>query len=254
MPQKREIMILQDRIALVTGAGAGIGQAVALTYAQQGATVVLLGRKSKHKKLEKTYDLILDAGGSASIVPLDLENELGLVPELVKGIYERFGKLDILVNNAGELGALTPLELYDNIMWEKVLRVNLTAPFFLTRELLPLLKKSNDASVINVSSGVAFKGRHFWGAYAASKAALVNMTETWAAELEKTPVRLNTVNPGGTATAMRASAFPGEDPDSIPQPAAITPLFLYLASSLSKAVRGQHLDARDWLEWQPPNN
>ncbi|MBF0455786.1 MAG: SDR family NAD(P)-dependent oxidoreductase [Magnetococcales bacterium] len=247
-------MILKDRIALVTGAGAGIGQAVALTYAQQGATVILLGRKSKHKKLEKTYDLIQEVGGTATIVPLDLENELGIVPDLVKGLYERYGRLDILVNNAGDLGSLTPLALYDNLQWEKVMRVNLTAPFFLIRELLPLLKLSDDASVINVVSSVAFKGRHFWGAYAAAKAGLVNLTETWSAELEKSPVRMNTVNPGGTATAMRASAFPGEDPQSIPQPHEITPLFLYLASAYAKEVRGQHLAARDWLGWMPGVN
>jgi NAD(P)-dependent dehydrogenase (short-subunit alcohol dehydrogenase family) len=245
------MMILKDRIALVTGAGAGIGQAVAQNYAQQGATVILLGRKSKLKKLEKTYDLIHNAGGKASIVPLDLENELGLVPEMVKSLYERFGRLDILVNNAGELGALTPLALYDNMLWEKVFRVNITAPFFLIRELLPLLKKSDDASVINVVSSVAFKGRHFWGAYAAAKAALVNLTETWSDELAKTSVRMNTVNPGATATAMRASAYPGENPSSIPQPSEITPLFLYLASAHAKEIRGQHLAARDWLEWKP---
>ncbi|MBF0357109.1 MAG: SDR family NAD(P)-dependent oxidoreductase [Magnetococcales bacterium] len=246
-------MILKDRIALVTGAGAGIGQAVAQDYAKHGATVILLGRKSKHKKLEKTYDLIQKEGGKAVIVPLDLEHELGLVPEMVKGLYERFGKLDILVNNAGDLGALTPLELYDNMLWEKIFRINITAPFFLIRELLPLLKKSDDASVINVVSSVAFKGKHFWGAYAASKAALVNLTETWSDELGKTSVRMNSVNPGATATAMRASAYPGENPNTIPQPTEITPAFLYLASSAAKEERGQHIDARCWMWWKPEN-
>ncbi|MBF0448575.1 MAG: SDR family NAD(P)-dependent oxidoreductase [Magnetococcales bacterium] len=244
-------MILKDRIALVTGAGAGIGQAVAQAYAKQGATVILLGRKSKRNKVEHTFDLIQEQGGRSTIVHLDLENELGLVPSVVQGLYERYGRLDILVNNAAELGGLTPLEHYDNMLWEKVFRVNVTAPFFLIRELLPLLKKSEDASVINVVSSVAFKGRHFWGAYAASKAALANLTETWSAELEKSSVRMNTVNPGGTATDMRARAFPGEDPRSIPKPDEITPLFLYLASNYSKTVRGQHLTARDWLGWTP---
>jgi NAD(P)-dependent dehydrogenase (short-subunit alcohol dehydrogenase family) len=244
-------MILKDKIALVTGAGAGIGQAVAQNYAQHGATVILLGRNNKHKKLEKTYDLIQEAGGKAVLVPMDLEHDLGLVPEIVKNLYERFGRLDILVNCAGDLGALTPLALYDNLLWDKIFRINITAPFFLIRELLPLLKASDDASVINVVSSVAFKGRHFWGAYAASKAALVNLTETWSAELEKTLVRMNTVNPGPTATAMRAAAYPGENPSTIPQPNDITPLFLYLASKYAKNERGNHLAARDWLDWTP---
>ncbi|MBF0194552.1 MAG: SDR family NAD(P)-dependent oxidoreductase [Magnetococcales bacterium] len=244
-------MILKDKIALVTGAGAGIGQAVAQNYAQHGATVILLGRNDKHKKLEKTYDLIQQAGGKAVLVPMDLEHDLGLVPEIVKNLYERFGRLDILVNNAGDLGALTPLALYDNLLWDKIFRINVTAPFFLIREMLLLLKASEDASVINVVSSVAFKGRHFWGAYAASKAALANLTETWSAELEKTPVRMNTVNPGATATAMRAAAYPGEDASTIPQPNEITPLFLYLASHYSKKERGNHLAARDWMDWTP---
>lgn len=244
-------MILENRIALVTGAGAGIGAAVAREYARQGAFVILLGRPNKQKRLEKTYDQIVAHGGKATLVPLDLEGELGRVPEVVKQLHERFGRLDVLVNNAGAVGSLTPLALYDTLQWESVLRVNLTAPFFLTRELLPLLRESDDASVIQVVSGVAFKGRPFWGAYAAAKAALVNLTETWSAELENSTVRMNSVNPGGTATAMRATAFPGENPASLPQPEEITPVFLYLASSFAKGVRGQHLAARDWLEWRP---
>lgn len=242
-------MVLKDRITLVTGAGTGIGQAVAQAFAKEGATVILLGSKQKH--LENTYDQIVANGGKATIAPLDLENGLNQIPDLVKNLYERFDHLDVLVNNAGVLGTLTPLDAYDTIQWESVLRVNITAPFFLTRELFPLLKRSQAGSVINVVSTVAFKGRAFWGAYAASKAALVNLTETWAAEQLNSSIRMNTVNPGGTRTTMRAQAFPGEDPATLPNPSQVVPVFLYLASDESKDVRGKHLSAWDWLDWKP---
>ncbi|MBF0370765.1 MAG: YciK family oxidoreductase [Magnetococcales bacterium] len=241
-------MMLQNRIALVTGAGSGIGQAIALAYAKEGATVLLLGRTQK--KLEETYDRIKAFKGEASIVLLDLEKELHRIPQLVEGLHKRFGRLDILVNCAGLLGTMTTLEGYKPVEWEAVFRVNVTAPFFLTRELLPLLGAAPTASIINVSSSVAHQGRAFWGGYAASKAALANLTETWAGELTKTQIRINTVNPGGTATPMRATAFPGENPTTLPTPQEITPVFLYLASDESKDVRGQHLKARDWLKWQ----
>lgn len=243
-------MLLKDKIALVTGAGDGIGRAVAEGFAKEGAFVVLVGRTQK--KLETVFDAIEAAGGQSTIVPLDLENDLPKVPSVAGGIMQRFGHLDILVNSAGELGALTPLEFYEPEMWETVFRVNSTAPFFLIREMVPLLKKSPAASVINVSSSVARAGRAFWGAYAASKSAMVNWTETWAQELAKTNVRLNNLNPGGTRTAMRAQAFPGEDPETLPAPEEIFPAFLYLATEHSKGVTGEHLNARDWMDWKPP--
>ncbi|MBF0587831.1 MAG: SDR family NAD(P)-dependent oxidoreductase [Magnetococcales bacterium] len=243
-------MLLKNRIALVTGAGSGLGRAIAIAYAQEGATVILLGRRQE--ALEESYDLIADQGGSATIVPLDLEKELPRVSELAATIAQRFGLLDILVNNAAQLGALTPMTGYEPAMWESILRVNLTAPFFLTRELMPLLKRSNNASVINLSSGVALHGRAYWGAYAASKAALMNLTETWAQEMTNNIVRLNSVNPGGTATDMRATAFPGEDPATLPSPEQVVPIFLYLASHHAKEIQGRHLDAREWMHWTPP--
>lgn len=240
-------MLLKDKVTLVTGAGTGIGQAVANLFAREGAWVILLGRTQK--KLEETFDQITTAGGRAVILPLDLENALNLVPDVVRAVHERFDRLDVLVNNAGILGTLTPLEHFDSVLWEQIFRINVTAPFFLTREMIPLLKRSPDASVINVVSTVAFKGRAFWGAYAAAKAALVNLTETWAEEFPNQGIRFNTVNPGATATTMRAQAYPGEDPATLPTPQQVARVFLYLAANHSRNVRGQHLNARDWFSW-----
>ncbi|MBF0155361.1 MAG: SDR family NAD(P)-dependent oxidoreductase [Magnetococcales bacterium] len=242
-------MLLDQRIALVTGAGSGIGQAVAEAYAAEGAIVLLLGRT--RKTLEETYDRILQRGNQAVIVPLDLEKELHRVADLVREVHTRFGRLDVLVNGAAQLGAMTPLAAYEPPLWETVFRVNVTAPFFLIRELLPLLRQAPAAAVINVTSGVGHQGRAYWGAYAASKAALVNLTETWGEELAQSTVRINAVDPGPTATAMRARAYPGEDATRLPSPADIVPVFLYLVSRDSVHLRGQHLHAREWMHWRP---
>ncbi|MBF0621051.1 MAG: SDR family NAD(P)-dependent oxidoreductase [Magnetococcales bacterium] len=242
-------MLLKDRIALVTGAGSGIGKAVSCAFAREGATVILVGRTQEN--LEQTYDQIAAKGGRATIVPLDLEKELPRIPELAASVAERYGRLDILVNNAAQLGVLTPLDAVEPSMWETLLRVNLTAPWFLTKEMMPLLRRSEAASVINVSSSVGHEGRAYWGAYAASKAALNNITETWAAELSNTDIRVNTVNPGGTATPMRAQAFPGESQETLPTADQVARVFLYLASHASDDVNGVHLNAREWMTWQP---
>lgn len=243
-------MLLADRIALVTGAGSGIGRAVSLHYAREGAMVILVGRRQR--ALEETHDRIVAAGGHCTIVPLDLDVELVRVPDLVNAVLERFQRLDILVNNAALLGNLTPLAALEPVWWEAIFRVNVTAPYFLTQSLLPLLRRSADGCVINVVSGLARRGRAYWGAYAMSKAALLNMTESWAEELAGSPVRINAVDPGPTATAIRAAAFPGEDPASLPTPEQVTPAFLYLASA--RGVNGQLLDARQWHDWRPPRH
>jgi NAD(P)-dependent dehydrogenase (short-subunit alcohol dehydrogenase family) len=237
--------LLKDRVILVTGAGDGIGRAAAHAYAAHGATVVLLGRTLE--KLEKVYDE-LEAAGAAqpAIVPLNLETaaEHDYI-ELANQLDDTFGRLDGLLHNAGILGVRTPLDNYDPIIWNQVMQVNVNAPFMLTQTLMPLLKRSDDASVILTSSGVGRKGRAHWGAYAISKFATEGMSQVLADELENiSAIRVNCINPGATRTAMRAYAYPAEDPERNPTPEQIMPLYLYLMGPDSKAVNGQSLDAQ----------
>lgn len=219
---------LSGRIAVVTGASRGIGAAVAKRFASEGAHVVLIARTVG--ALEEMDDAIKGMGGSATLVPLDLR-ELDKVDALGPSLYQRFGKLDILVGNAGLLGTLGPLSHHDAKLWNDVITVNVTANWRLIRTLEPLLKRSEAGRAIFVTSGAAHKAQPFWGAYATSKAALEAMAKTWAAELEKSTVRVNLLSPGPIRTAMRANAFPGEDPQSLRAPDAITERFVELASA-----------------------
>lgn len=236
--------LLANRVILVTGAGAGIGKAAAHAFAAQGATVVLLGRTLR--KLETVYDEIEQAGyPQPAIYPMNLE---GASPkdyeDLANTLEKEFGVLDGLLHNASLLGSLTPLEQYDIQMWFQVMQVNLNAPFLLTKMCLPLLKKSTDASIIFTSSGVGRKSRAYWGAYAVSKFAVEGMMQTLADELSNTHIRVNSINPGATRTLMRASAYPGEDPNTLPTPDQIMPVYLYLMGADSKDVNGQALNAQ----------
>lgn len=217
---------LAGRTALITGASRGIGAAVAKRFAAEGAHVVLVARTVGG--LEELDDAIKAVGGSATLVPLDLR-ELDRVDALGPSLYQRFGKLDILVGNAGLLGTLGPLSHHDAKLWNEVLTVNVTANWRLIRTLEPLLRRSDAGRAIFVTSGAAQMAQPFWGAYATSKAALEAMIKTWAAELEKTPVRINLLSPGPIRTSMRAQAFPGEDPASLRAPEAITEAFVELA-------------------------
>lgn len=217
---------LAGRLALVTGATRGIGRAVALAYAREGAHLILVGRTSG--ALEEVDDEIRALGGGATLLTLDLKRH-DKIDALGPTIYQRWQKLDILVGNAGVLGPLSPLGHVTAEAWDEVLRVNLTANWRLIRTLDPLLRKSDAGRAIFVSSGIAVNPRAYWGCYAVSKAALEALVKTYAHEVENTAVRVNLVNPGPTRTKMRAQAYPGEDPASLKAPEDVVETFVRLA-------------------------
>jgi NAD(P)-dependent dehydrogenase (short-subunit alcohol dehydrogenase family) len=236
--------LLEGRIILVTGAGAGIGRAAAKTFAEHGATVVLLGRTIK--KLENVYDEIEQAGSpQPAIYPMNLE---GASPkdyeDLANTLEKEFGRLDGLLHNASLLGTLTPIDQYDVNLWHQVMQVNLNAPFMLTQACLRSLRHSDSASIVFTSSGVGRKGRAYWGAYAVSKFANEGLMQVLADELDNTHIRVNSVNPGKTRTAMRAIAYPAEDPSTLKTPEEIMSVYLYLFGEDSKEINGQAFDAQ----------
>jgi NAD(P)-dependent dehydrogenase (short-subunit alcohol dehydrogenase family) len=231
------------RVILVTGATAGIGRAVARDLVRHGATVILHGRNER--ALEALYQELLPLGPEPAVAQVDLERAQGPQYEsLTSEIEARYGRLDGILHNAAMLGDRSPIEYYDIGLWQRVLLVNLTAPFILTRCLLPLLRKSADASVLFTTSSVGQRGRAYWGAYAVSKAGLEGLAETLADELESTQIRVNLINPGGTRTRMRARAYPAENPETLPTADSHTPAFLYLLGSASRDVRGQRVELR----------
>lgn len=208
--------VLKDRIALITGASRGIGRATAKLLAADGAHVLLLGRDQK--TLESVDDEITASGGKATLIPLDLADGAAIDP-LGPSLYERFSRLDIFVGNAAILGGLRPLNHISSETWEKVLAVNLTANWRLIRTLDPLLRMSDAGRVVFVtSSGVAEQGRPYWAPYSVSKAGLETLAKTYANEAADSAVKVNIVDPGATATSMRAEAYPGEDQDTIQNP------------------------------------
>jgi NAD(P)-dependent dehydrogenase (short-subunit alcohol dehydrogenase family) len=219
---------LKGRIALITGASRGIGRAVALAYARQGAHVLLLARSIK--ALSEVDDAVQALGGTATLIPLDLADGPA-IDALGPSLYERFGRLDILVGNAGILGRLSPLTHIPSEHWERVLAVNLTANWRLIRTLDPLLRRSDAGRAIFVtSSGVADEGRAYWAPYSVSKMALETLAKTYAEETRDTPIKVNLVDPGATATRMRAEAYPGEDQSTLRQPEDLAEIFVKLAS------------------------
>jgi NAD(P)-dependent dehydrogenase (short-subunit alcohol dehydrogenase family) len=231
----------KDRVILVTGATAGIGRAVARALVLHGATVLVHGRNAK--QLEALYQELLPLGPEPAVAQIDFERAQG--PEyqaLTDEIDKRYGRLDGLLHNASMLGDRSPIEHYDIGLWQRVLLVNLTAPFILTRCMLPLLRASADPSVLFTTSGVGNQGAAFWGAYSVSKFGTEGLAQVLADEVDKVPIRVNTVNPGATKTKMRTRAFPGEDPDTLLKPDDIVLPYLFLLGAASRGIHGQRFD------------
>jgi NAD(P)-dependent dehydrogenase (short-subunit alcohol dehydrogenase family) len=218
---------LEGRIALVTGASRGIGRAAAVALGGAGAHVILVARTVGG--LEEADDAIRAAGSSATLVPLNLK-DFAALDRLGASIYERWGRLDAFLGNAGQLGALTPLGHLDPKVFQEILDVNVTANWRLIRSLDPLLRQSDAGRALFISSGAARKFTPYWGGYGMAKAALESLALTWAAECSQTKVRVNLLNPGPVRTAMRAKAFPGEDPTTLPAPDALAPLIVEMLS------------------------
>ncbi len=219
---------LQNRIALVTGASRGIGYALALGLAQAGAHVIATARTQAG--LEELDDAVFAATGAhATLVPLDITDGDGL-DRLGAALYERFGKLDILVSNAGDLGLLTPLAHLEPKVWERALAVNATATFRLIRSMDPLLRQAEAGRAVFLTTGAATAPRAFWGAYAASKAAMESLVQVYADEADTTAIRCTLLSPGPLRTRMRMQAFPGEDPADLTPPEALVPLLLELVT------------------------
>jgi NAD(P)-dependent dehydrogenase (short-subunit alcohol dehydrogenase family) len=237
--------LLNNRIILITGAGDGIGKAAALACASAGAKVILAGRTVA--KLEQVYDLITAAGQQEPVIyPIDLEGATADdYDELCVNIIDQLGRLDGLLHNAGILGQRTPLSNYRQDVWDRVMQVNVTAQFQMTQALMPALEKSDDGSIVFTSSSVGQVGRAFWGAYAVSKFAVEGMVQVWAEELQGLgSVRVNAINPGATATNMRAQAFPAENPGELKTAEQIMPAYLYLLGADSSDVNGQCFKAQ----------
>ena len=217
---------LAGKIALITGASRGIGAAVALRFAREGAHVVLAARTVGG--LEEVDDSIRVAGGSATLVPVDLRDFVK-IDELAAKLFERWGRLDILVGNAAEFGVFSPLGHIDPATWAEVMDLNLTANWRLIRAMDPLLRAAHAGRAIFVTAEVARAVFPYWGPYAVSKAGLEMLVKIYAGEITKTRVRANLLDPGIARTRLRARAFPGEDPTRLPPPESFTDAFLALA-------------------------
>ena len=235
---------LENKTILVTGAGAGIGRSAAITYAKLGATVILLGKTVKN--LEAVYDEIIALGGAEpAIIPLDLKGATKKnYVDMSATIADQFGKLDGALFNASILGDLSPFTQINEQVFNDVMQVNVTAQYLMAQALIPTLLLADNASLIFTTSGVATKGRAYWGAYSMSKFATIGMMEVIADEYENTPLRVNSINPGATKTNMRSSAFPAEDKNKLASPEDIMPLYVYLMSDDSIKENGKNLNAQ----------
>ena len=242
--------LLRGRVIAITGAGDGIGRALALSAARLGAQLVLVGRTVRRlEAVEAEIAALASAPASsceASIAPMDLEKALaGDYDQLAAAVTQRYGRLDGLVHNAAVLGVLAPIEHADMRNWCRVLHVNLTAAFALTQVLLPALRASQDASVIYTSSSVGRRGRANWGAYAVSKFGVEGLSQVLADELAgNSTVRVNVLNPGPTRTRLRRQAYPAENTELLAPPENVVNPYLWLLGPASRGVTGQSLDCQ----------
>jgi NAD(P)-dependent dehydrogenase (short-subunit alcohol dehydrogenase family) len=241
---------LSDRIALVTGASRGIGAALALQLAQAGAHVIAVARTVGG--LEALDDQIRAAGGSATLVPLDVKDSDGIA-RLALALNERYSRLDVLIGNAGIIGPLSPLSHIERKDWDNLIAVNVTANWQLIRTMDPLLKNASAGRAVFLTSAVAYKGRAYWGPYAASKAALDALVRSYAAECATTNVRANLFAPGPTRTRMYAGAFPGIDPMTLPTPEAVAKAIVPLClPDCSESGKLYDFRAGKFLEFRAP--
>ncbi len=240
---------LHGRVVLVTGASGGLGRILALACAKLGATVVLHGRVVR--KLEALYDEIMAAGyPEPTILPLDLATakaeDFGNV---ASALQAQHGRIDAIVHTAVQLGSLGPIEHQAFDAWLSTVRVNLLAPFGLTRSLLPLLRAAPDASVVFTLDTRGQDPKAYWGAYAVAKAGLSALLTILADEWENVPtMRVNGIVPGPMRSPLRAQSHPGDDNARLPPPEAIVPLYLYLLDGQPKAESGSIIDAQAWLQ------
>jgi len=230
---------LDGRVALVTGASRGLGAAIAKRFAAEGAELFLVARTVGG--LEETDDAVRAAGSHATLVPLDL-TDFAALDRLGGAIFERHRRLDVLVGNAGTLGSLAPLGHIEPKEWQRIIDVNLTANWRLIRSLDPLLRTSPAGRAIFVTSAAGRGPRAYWGAYAVAKAGLEQLAGIYASEVEKTALKVNLVDPGRLRTAMRAQAYPGEDPKTLPPPDSVTDVFVELAEAGSQ-THGERIEA-----------
>ena len=239
-----ESLPLHDKIALVTGASRGIGRAAALALAKAGAQLVAVARTQGG--LEELDDEVRAATGrSATLVPLEISDGDAL-DQLGFALHQRFGRLDILVHAAAILGPLTPVAHIEPKHWDRVVATNLTATYRLIRTTEPLLRAAPSARAIFLTTGRAQRPKAFWGPYGATKAGMENIVRTWADELEQTNVRAVLLDPGAMRTRMRAEAMPGEDPQTLPDPAEIGPLILELAQNAELGLPVSNVVFADW--------
>lgn len=232
---------LRDKVALVTGASQGLGRALALAFAEEGARVVVNARSDE--SVRPVAGEVEGAGAEVLAVAADVSREAE-VERLVRETVERFGRIDVLVNNAGLLGPRVGVEDYPEDEWRRVIDVNLTGPYLVSKAAIPHL--SEGGSIINVVSGVSVEGRAQWGAYSVSKFGVEGLTQILASELAERGIRVNAVDPGGMRTDMRAAAYPEEDPQTRITPEENTAVFLYLASDESKGVTGERFKAQEF--------